>query len=129
MNPYPANYDPNNCNDPNCGLYGTNLVNLTLKDGTQIQDTKGDYNPFATQIMQSTWLFTTDAALFKSFSFKDRMKLKVEADFFNVFNTPGNEYAPNNPNTSALGDATGIVLKNYSMNGPRTVQLSARFTW
>jgi hypothetical protein len=43
LNQYPANYDPNNCNDPNCGLYGTNLVNLTLKDGTQIQDTKGDY--------------------------------------------------------------------------------------
>jgi hypothetical protein len=85
------------------------------------QTTKGDLNPFINQVLQSGWLFSTDAALFKSFRFKERMKLKIEADFFNVFNQPGNDYTP--------VDSTGVVLKDHSMNGPRVMQLSARFTW
>ena len=46
--------------------------------------------------------------------------MKIQADFFNVFNTPGNEFVPGND---------GIALTNYSMNDPRQLQLTARFSW
>jgi hypothetical protein len=116
-------------NDPLYDLYGTNDVNVTLKDGSTVLTSKGDLNPFINQVLQSSWLFTTDASLSKTFTFGERMRLRIQADFFNVFNQPGVEYDPSNPNTPSLADGTGIVLRSYSMNSPRTMQLSARFHW
>jgi hypothetical protein len=127
VNPYPSTAP--SPSDPKYDLYGTNLVNVTLSNGSVVQTAKADVNPFTGQVLQTSWLFSTDASLSKSFTFTEHTKLRVQADFFNVFNQPGVEFDPNNPNTSALNDGTGIVLKSYSMNSPRTIQLSARFTW
>jgi hypothetical protein len=131
INPYPANYpslqgdDPSAPNyDPNYGYYGTNNVFVTLKDGTQQPIDQGGIHPWINQPVMSTRSWGTDASLFKNFKFGERMGLKIQADFFNVFNTPGNEFDP----TNSQGDS-GVVLTNYSMNSPRQLQLTARFSW
>jgi ribosomal 30S subunit maturation factor RimM len=73
------------------------------------------------QVMQSTWVFDTDSSIQKSFNLPGRVKLKMEGDFFNVFNNPGKGFASSDP--------SGIVLTNVSENSPRQVQISARLTF
>ncbi|HVX65231.1 MAG TPA: TonB-dependent receptor [Bryobacteraceae bacterium] len=128
VHPYPANYlslqgdDPNASNyDPNYYLYGSNDVVFHLSDGSSEKAGKSDLNPFRNNHLASSWLKNTDASLFKTFPLTERMRLKVQCDFFNVFNMPGNEYAP--------PDDTGVITTQYSKNAPRQLQLSARFTW
>jgi hypothetical protein len=119
--PYPENYRTlNNSNDPNYGYYGSNTEFITLKDGTRQPVTKQDLHPWRNQPVLSTMIWSTDASLSKNFPFRERMGLKVQVDFFNLFNTPGNEFTPGND---------GIVLTNYSMQDARQLQLSARFSW
>jgi hypothetical protein len=128
LHPEPANYlslqgdDPSASNyDPNYSLYGTSDVVFHLSDGSTVKAGKADLNPLRNQHLASTWLKTTDASLFKTFRFGERMRLKVQCDFFNVFNQPGTEFLP--------GDDTGVVTTQYSKNTPRQLQLSARFSW
>jgi hypothetical protein len=90
----------------------------------------GNFNPLTNQVMQSTWLFNTDSSILKTFNIREHVKFKIEADFFNVFNNPGNEFANNDGNgNGGLNDGSGIVLTNYNMNSPRQVQFSARLTF
>jgi hypothetical protein len=120
--PYPANYASlNENNDPNYGYYGSNTVFIKLKDGTTQEVDYGALHPWRNQPIASSRLWGTDASIFKTFSIKERAKLRVQADFFNLFNTPGNEFTPT--------DNAGIVPTNYSMNTPRQLQFQARFTW
>jgi len=79
--------------------------------------------------MQSTWLFDTDSSIQKNFNLPGHVKFKLEADFFNVFNNPGNEFANNDPSGNGLGDGSGVVLKTYNMNSPREVQFSAHLNF
>jgi hypothetical protein len=138
--PFPANYaslqgdDPNAANyDPMYGYYGTNTEFVTLKDGTVQPVNKDGYqysgslHPWRNQPIMSTWTWSTDASLFKNFRFGERMGLRIQADFFNVFNTPGNEFDPTNSPTNPNNN--GIVLTNYSMQDARQMQLTARFSW
>lgn len=121
VNPYPADYLSLDPSSYHYYWYGSNLVNVTLKDGTQMPADKSDLNPYINNYINGTWQSNTDASIFKTFTFKESMRLKFQADFFNVFNQPGTDFTPQ--------DSTGTVLKNYSTNSPRTMQLSARFTW
>ena len=66
----------------------------------------------------SRW--SVDSAIFKSFAIKERVRLRVQADFFNVFNVQGN---------SPSAGSDGTVLTYTSYNTPRVMQLSARLTW
>jgi hypothetical protein len=119
--PYPANYNSLSAeNDPLYDYYGGSTSFIKLNDGTVQEVGFAPRHPYASQPIASTNRWNCDAALFKSFSIKERAKLRIQADFFNVFNTPGNE-------SSAGSD--GIVGTWYNMNDPRVVQLSARFTW
>jgi hypothetical protein len=52
----------------------------------------------------------------------ERLKLRVQADFFNVFNVPGDGW-------NAGADGIAGAWTNTNPSGPRTTQLSARFTW
>jgi hypothetical protein len=122
--PYPTNYPSlNSKTDPLYGYYGTNTVWIPLNDGTLQQVGYGAVNPFINQPVLSTWLSNWDASLFKSLSIKERAKLRVQFDFFNVFNIAGNNPTPI--------DNTGVILKNANANpsGPRVMQLAARLTW
>jgi hypothetical protein len=115
-----ANYDTNNVqvilantpSSPSCPGTATNCIVTT---------SLGTFNPMSKQVMQSTWVFDTDSSIQKSFNLPGRVKLKMEGDFFNVFNNPGKGFASSDP--------SGIVLTNVSENSPRQVQISARLTF
>jgi hypothetical protein len=64
-----------------------------------------------------------NVALYKDFRIKERMKLQLRGEFFNVFN----RHYFDNPNTSVGSKYFGDVL---SVGGtPRVGQLGVRFEW
>ena len=143
---YAPAYAPLDNNPADPDNYGTNNVPVvlyntpastgcsntaTLSTGSYCVDMSplANFNPLTNQVMQSTWLFDTDSSILKTFNLRERLKFKIEADFFNVFNNPGNEFANNNPSGNGLNDGSGVVLTNYNMNSPRQVQFSARLTF
>jgi hypothetical protein len=119
--PYPADYLSRNAqNDPNFGYYGSNTAFVTLNNGTRQEVEYAPLHPWINQPVASTRLWNMDASIGKTFPIGERMGFQVKADFFNVFNTPGNEFA---------AGSDGIVSTFYGMNTPRQMQLSARFSW
>ena len=138
---YTPAYAPLNLNPADTANYLTNNVPVILSNtpsspscpGTStncvVETPLGTFNPFTNRVMQSTWLFDTDTSIIKSFNLPGHVKFKMEVDFFNVFNNPGREFANNDPSGNGLGDGSGIVLTNYSMNSPRVTQLSAHLTF
>lgn len=122
--PYPANYRSLSAKtDPLYGYYGTNTVFIPLKEGTQQQVAYGALNPFINQPVLSTNLWNVDASLFKSFKIKERLTLRPQFGFFNVFNVAGNSASPI--------DNTGVALQTTNANpsGPRVMQTSLSMTW
>ena len=124
--PYPANYPSLNAqNDPNFANYGTNFVWLPLNNGTQHRinlngNTYGSpLHPWLNQVMRGNNQWNTDASLIKNFTINERMNLRFTADFFNVFNVPGNP----------LPNSSGIIETWTSAQEARVMQLSARFAW
>jgi hypothetical protein len=129
--PYPANYNSlNSSNDPNYGYYGSNTVFITMKDGS-VQEVEKSWNgdvysgfgalhPWINQPILSTNTWTVDASITKNFAIRERFNLRLQADFFNAFNVPGNNFTP---------DGAGIVTNQYSQNAARVMQLSARISW
>jgi len=81
----------------------------------------GALHPWINQPILSTNLWTVDASITKNFSIHERFRVRMQADFFNVLNNPGNNFAPM--------DDTGIATNQFSVNGARVMQLSARFSW
>ena len=122
LNPYPANYpslSPDT--DPMYWYYGTSEVQIPLKDGTvQPYVWNAALSPYQNQYIGSTWNWNCDASIFKSFSVLEHMKLRVQFDFFNVFN---------HPDDPAGAGADGIAPTWYNVNSPRTMQVSGRLTW
>jgi hypothetical protein len=126
--PYPADYRSRSAaTDPNYGNYGNNYIwlpvtnqaapyRLTLNGATA----GSPLHPWINQPIQSTNLWSVDAALVKNFMIRERVNLRFQADFFNVFNTPGNPFA---------AGADGLVGAWTNANTPRTTQLSARLSW
>jgi len=127
LHPYPADYlSRSPSTDPRFNDYGTSNVYLPLNDGTtyRMEMTGGTagspLHPWINQPIRSTNIWNVDASIFKTFAFSERFKLRVQADFFNVFNTPGNNWG---------GGSDGLVDSWTNANTPRVTQLSARFTW
>jgi len=61
-----------------------------------------------------------DASLFKRVAITERFSLRINGDFFNVLNHPGN---PNSVGSS------GVLSVRSSGSGARQVQLTARLVW
>ncbi len=100
-------------------FYNSNEVLVTLKDGTQTTvpyDGGPAANPFAKVWIDGPINWTADASLFKVFPITETVRLRVNLDAFNVFNTPGE----NNP------DGAGVQLFNTNHNPARLIQLTAR---
>jgi hypothetical protein len=102
-----------------------NSVNVKLLNGTTVL-TPYDGGPAGGNYLEKTYLhgpvnWPVDASLFKVFPITERVKLRVNLDAFNVFNMPGEQ----NP------DNTGIqsYLQNAASNPPRTLQITARFSF
>jgi hypothetical protein len=128
--PFPADYRSRTAaTDPHYAFYGSNFVWYQLTDtatpvrinfnGNQLGS---PLHPWRNQPILSTPLWNCDASIFKSFSLTERMRLRVQADFFNVFNVPGDGW-------NAGADGIVGAWTNHNPSGPRTTQLSARFTW
>jgi hypothetical protein len=124
--PYPADYRQRNAqNDPNYGNYGTNYVWLPLNNGNLHRinlngSTNGSpLHPWINQVVRGNNQWNTDASLVKNFAINERMNLRFTADFFNVFNVPGNP----------LPNSSGIIETWTSFQEARVMQLSARFAW
>jgi hypothetical protein len=102
--------------------WDTNTVWIPLKDGTTVRtsDFTGVVNPFQNQWVPGVLQWGQDASLFKVVSIRERYKLRINADFFNVFNHPGN------PNSVA---SDGMETTRSSGNSPRTLQLSLRLAF
>jgi hypothetical protein len=116
--PWPANPDRN---DPMYSFYGSNTVWIPLKNGTVQRTTYNDnLHPWRQQYLPSVRQWGVDASLFKTIPIAERFRLRFNADFFNVFNMPGN------PNSVS---ADGILSTRSSGQGPRELQLTLRLIW
>jgi hypothetical protein len=116
--PTPANPAPN---DPNTGFFESNDVFLRLNNGsTQRVALNTNLHPWRNQVVNGPWLFGMNASLFKSVPITDRVFLRFNADFFNVFNNPGN----NLPDASS-----GIISLRNSAQDARQMQFTLRLTF
>jgi hypothetical protein len=101
--------------------WDTNTVWIPLKNGTVVRTTYNPtLNPFQNQWVPGVRQWSQDASLFKVIAIKERVNLRFNADFFNVFNHPGN-------GNSVTAD--GVESTRSSGNSPRTLQLSLRLSF
>jgi hypothetical protein len=102
--------------------WDTNTVWVPLKDGTTVRTTDftGVLNPFQNQWRPGVLQWGQDASLFKVIAIKESVRLRINADVFNVFNHPGN------PNSVG---SDGMESTRSSGNSPRTLQLSLRLSF
>jgi hypothetical protein len=117
--PWPKNPDRN---DPMFQYYGSNTVWITLKNGTSQRTVYNPgLHPWQNQYFPSVRQWGLDASLFKTIAVRgDRVKVRFNADFFNVLNHPGNPPAVG-------GD--GILDTRASAMAARQLQLTLRLTW
>ena len=118
LNPWPKYPDRN---DPMYPYYGTNTVWVRLKDGT-LQRTTFDVglHPWRQQYLPGVRQWNLDASLFKTIPITERVRIRFNADFFNVLNMPGN------PNS--IG-SNGMLSTRTSGQAARELQLTLRVSW
>ena len=128
----PANYKPSNlpvwptpaggavAGDPNSIYLESNTVFVPLNNGTLQQVAKDTgLHPWQNQSFLGPMLLNLDASLFKAVDVTERIKLRFNADFFNVLNMPGKQ----------VPGANGILSLQNSANAPRQLQLTMRLSW
>jgi hypothetical protein len=116
--PWPANPQTT---DPLYAWYGSNTVWLPMASGTPLRTTFGDnLHPWRYQPFPSTRQWGLDASIFKTIPITERVFARLNCDFFNVLNHPGNG--------SGVG-STGIISTRNSGSGARVLQLTLRLTW
>ena len=76
--------------------------------------------PLRQQYLPSIRQWSLDASLFKTVPITEQVRIRFNADFFNVLNHPGN------PNSVG---STGMLATRNSGNGARTLQLTLRLLW
>jgi hypothetical protein len=119
--PYPADYlTRTGTTDPLFNFYGTNTVFVPLKNGTTQRTTLSGLLPLRQQYLPSVRQWNLDASLFKTIPINERFNARLNVDFFNVLNSPGN------PNSVG---STGMLATRNSGQSPRTLQLTLRLTW
>jgi hypothetical protein len=101
--------------------WDTNNVWIPLKNGTtQIVGYNSGLHPWRNQYLPSVLQWNLDASVIKNVRIGEQINFRFSADFFNVFNHPGN------PN-SVGGD--GFLNIRNSGNDARVVQLGLRLNW
>ncbi len=102
-------------------FWDTNNVWIPLNNG-QVQRVvyNNNLNPWRNQYVPLPWQWFQDASAFKFIAITEKVNLRFNVDFFNVFNHP------NNPTAIA---STGILSTRNSGSGARTTQLGARLQW
>ncbi len=107
--------------DPMSPYYDSNNVWITLKNGT-VQRTSMDtgLHPWRNQFIAGPWQFGLDASVFKTVKVRERMAVRLNADFFQALNNPG---------IGMPSNSSGILSVQNSSNGPRQLQLTLRLTF
>lgn len=101
--------------------WDTNNVWIPLKNGTtQMVGYNNGLHPWRNQYLPGVRQWSQDASLFKVIPISESINIRFTADFFNVFNHPGN------PNTIG-GD--GFLNTRASGQSARTLQLGLRLNW
>jgi hypothetical protein len=127
--------------DPNNADYDTNVVyiplinsaanaNCDLSKGPRVScqrvgvDT--GYHPWRNQYQVGPFNWVMDASLLKFFTIKERLRLRVNIDFFNMFNIQG----LNPPNAEGIVSLSNSFNPN-NQNGfkPRQLQGTLRLEW
>jgi len=127
--PYPADYNPSSpCAGRTgfdaiaCAYYGGNTVWVPIEGGPpegQRTSWTGLF-PLRQQYVPSVRQWGLDASLFKMVPITERANVRLNVDFFNVLNHPGN------PNSVG---STGMLATRNSGSGARVLQLTLRLTW
>lgn len=116
--PWPVN--PNK-SDPMYKYYGTNTQFITLKNGTVVTP---QFDPglhsWWTQTAPAPRSWGLDASIFKTIPIRERVVLRINADFFNVLN---------HPNDPTGASSEGLIMTRASANAARMTQLTMRLTW
>jgi len=100
-------------------FWDTNNVWIPLNDGTAQRVAYNDgLHPWRNQYMPGIRQWVLDASLFKTITFRERLNIRFNADFFNVLNHPGN------PN-SVGGDGV-LSVRNMAR---RRANCSSAFGW
>lgn len=103
------------------GFWDTNTVWVRLRDGSIQRVTYDDnLHPWRNQYLPGVRQWGVDASLFKRIPITERVILRFNADFFNVFNHP------NNPNS--IG-SNGVLSTQASGWAARQLQLTLRLNW
>jgi hypothetical protein len=124
INPWPVGGQPT---DPNASLYDTNNVTITLQNGAkQLVAYDTGYHPWRNQYGIGPFNWVTDASLLKVFTIKERYRLRVNFDFFNIFNVQGLN-PPNSEGIVSLGSSYN--QSNQFGFKPRQLQGTLRFEW
>ncbi len=107
-------------------FWDTNTVWLPLNNGSAQQTTyNNNLNPYRNQYRLGPWQWFQDASLFKFVRISEKVTLRVNVDFFNVFNHPNN---PTDAGTTVSG-VSGLLPTRNSGTAGRVTQLGARLSW
>jgi hypothetical protein len=75
-------------------------------------------------------ILTNDFALAKTFTYKERYKLNIQAQLFNAFNISNKSgYGYNLSSPATFGQATARAAQTFGSAGPRALQLGARLSF
>jgi len=119
--PYPADYlSRSAATDPMYGYYGGNTLWVPLTDGSVQRTSWTGLAPLRQQYLPSVRQWGLDASMFKMVPITERFNARLNVDFFNVLNHPGN------PNSVG---GTGMLSTRNSGSGARVLQLTVRLTW
>jgi hypothetical protein len=100
--------------------YETNNVFITLRNGSVVQTALNtNLNPYRNQYFLGPFAYNQSALLYKTIPLREQVRLRFEADFFNVFNAPG----LNQPATF------GISSLQTSSKAARSIQRTLRLFW
>jgi hypothetical protein len=102
-------------------FWDTNNVWIPLSNGTVQRVVYNDnLHPWRNQYRDGPWQWFQDVSAFKFWNLTERVTLRFNLDFFNMFNHP------NNP--TAVAD-TGILSTRNSGSPARVTQLGLRLSW
>ncbi|MBO0798558.1 MAG: hypothetical protein J2P31_07025, partial [Blastocatellia bacterium] len=117
--------------DRGAGDYDTNVVYIPIKNanGTISNQRVGydlGYHPWSNQHLMGPFNWVMDASLMKYFKVTEKVKLRINLDFFNVFNVQG----LNPPNSEGIVSLSNSYNPN-TLTGfkPRQLQGSLRLEW
>jgi len=119
VNPWPKG---GKTGDPGSTLWDTNTVTLTLTNGARQQVTPDTgLHPFRNQFRLGPFNWSQDASILKFFNLTEGgVRLRVNFDVFNVFNTQGLVTPAANGISSLQNSYGGFGMR------PRQVQINAR---